>query len=60
MSQCNKIRCCHCNIILDEEELITIEDYRGEFWGVPAYETISVCPYCRMDDLEDVEEEEEE
>ena len=28
---------------------------RGEFWGMPAYEEIGVCPYCRGD-YEEIDE----
>lgn len=29
----------------------TMQDYVGEFWGSPAYETIAICPYCHSDEI---------
>lgn len=29
------------------EEVATWEEYRGEYWGVPAYESVSGCPKCK-------------
>ena len=38
--------CSYCRTILDEEDLREVEEPRGEAWGQPCYETISVCPIC--------------
>lgn len=43
--------CDNCHAIISEEELASENESRGEFWGFPAYETISVCPYCHCSDL---------
>ena len=57
-------KCKDCGAIFEEPE--EIRDYRGEFWGFPAYETVSCCPCCGGDDFktyyewEDEEEEDEE
>ena len=34
----------------------TYTEYRGEFWGMPAYETLGCCPVCKSDDYEEVDE----
>ena len=41
-----KIRCDCCNNTFDADELLHIEESRGEFWGMPAYETMTYCPCC--------------
>ena len=50
------LKCCKCGKILDENELSSYEDDRGEFWGTPCSETISCCPYCGGDEFEEVHE----
>lgn len=52
--------CADCNNIFGEDEFATVREYRGEFWGFPAYETISVCPFCHSDAIDDYKENEEE
>lgn len=37
------------------EELHTYRECMGEFWGMPAYEEFSCCPFCGSDDYEEVE-----
>lgn len=32
----------------------TWEEYRGEFWGMPAYERVSGCPMCQSGDYDEV------
>ena len=54
MSRC---RCCNCGAEGDTEELRRVRESRGEFWGVPCYEALYVCPCCGSDDIEEVEEE---
>ena len=51
-------KCAECGQPFDKPE--EREDYRGEFWGIPAYETICVCPYCGSDEILDYEEDEDE
>lgn len=36
------------------------EDYRGEYWGMPCWETIPCCPHCDSDDFEEIKDDEEE
>lgn len=38
--------CTECGKVFDEEEIRYEEEYRGEYWGVPAYETESYSPCC--------------
>ena len=51
---------CECGCEFDEPE--EVREYRGEFWGTPAYETMYYCPACGdscFDEIKDDEEEEE-
>lgn len=54
-----KYQCGDCGMIFDEDEIETWEESRGEFWGMPAYETVSGCPYCHSGDIGEYEEAEE-
>ena len=58
----SKVKCLNCEQVFDEEDVVTKQEYRGEFWGSPAYETVGCCPYCGEDaiDYEYVEEDEDE
>lgn len=47
---------CGCEF----EEPKTVNDYRGEFWGVPCYEALSECPNCGSDDIEEDDESDDE
>ena len=47
-------RCNDCGKEFDEAG--SYEEYMGEFWGAPAYETFYICPYCKSDDFEEVKE----
>lgn len=41
--------CCDCGTKLDDEDIKTSTESRGEFWGAPCSETIIVgykCPSC--------------
>ena len=50
-----------CNDCGHEFEIPDTErEYRGEFWGVPAFENVAVCPMCRSDDFEEINESEDE
>lgn len=40
-------KCFECGEIFDEPK--RWEEYRGEFWGTPAYEEVRGCPRCRGD-----------
>jgi len=57
------LRCDDCGWIGHSEELRAVQESRGEFWGVPAYETMYYCPVCGsecLDDYEEVQEEDDE
>lgn len=47
------LRCADCGWVGEPEELKRIEEFRGEFWGVPAYEAMYYCPVCGSDDIDD-------
>lgn len=53
-------RCCDCGAIFDEESVGTSHESRGEYWGVPCYEDVSVCPECGSDCYEEYFEEDED
>lgn len=55
-----RYKCYECGKQFDEYK--TVWESRGEFWGVPAYEPMDVCPYCGGDFEETsiVDDEEEE
>lgn len=44
-----KYVCIECGKVIDEDDLIQEEEYRGEFWGAPAYETVSCSPCCHSE-----------
>lgn len=51
-------KCWDCGAYFDEYD--KVKEYRGEFWGTPAYETMCVCPVCGGDfDLAEIVEAEE-
>lgn len=53
------LRCDECGEIFDVPK--TIEEYRGEFWGMPSYERIACCPHCgslEIDEYRDADDEE--
>lgn len=54
--------CGECGMIFDE--IAHWEESRGEFWGQPAYERMSGCPYCHSTDFDeydpDAENDEDE
>lgn len=55
--------CGECGMIFDE--IAHWEESRGEFWGQPAYERMSGCPYCHSTDFDEydpdaIEDEESE
>lgn len=45
-------RCNDCNQTFDEPQ--AVEESRGEFWGMSAYETMYYCPYCGSEDFDEV------
>lgn len=48
-------KCNHCGKIFDEPYNYSVEEDRGEYWGVPCTETVyfSECPECGSDDFEE-------
>lgn len=56
--------CVDCERYLDDDEVKYVSESRGEFWGMPAYETMMYCGYCGGDiiseDDDDFPEEEED
>lgn len=46
--------CKECGKIFDAPK--TYEECMGEFWGFPAYETFSICPFCDSEDFEEYRE----
>lgn len=50
--------CNDCGAVFDDPEIV--EEDRGEFWGMPAYEEMCYCPHCGSEDFEECEDEEEE
>lgn len=54
-----KMKCNECGCIFDADEAVSWEEYRGEWFGFPARETVYGCPDCRSDDIAEYEEEEE-
>lgn len=55
-----KIKCGNCGCVFDEDEIRWEEEYRGEFWGMPAYESMAGCPACGDYDIYDIDDEEDE
>lgn len=52
-------RCCNCGRVFSDHEMKIVEESRGEFWGMPAFETMYYSPCC-TDDFEEVYEEDME
>ena len=52
-------KCERCGNIFEETEIKRIPESRGEFWGMPAFETMCYSPCC-TDDFWDYEPEEGE
>ena len=55
-----KLICVDCGRVLDEDELIDVKESRGEYWGMPCWETLGGCPYCKCVDFEEYEEDDED
>jgi len=51
---------CEHGHIFDESELQYRRECVGEFWGMPAYQDIGICPECGTDEWDEYEELEEE
>lgn len=57
-------RCERCGETFNESEVVVEKwrEYRGEYFGFPAIETVSEehCPYCNSEDIEEYYEEDED
>ena len=55
-----RFKCWDCGKYFNEYE--EVREDRGEFWGIPCFETVAYCPYCGGDfgAAEDVEKAEVE
>ena len=42
-------KCLECGKVFEDDEIAHWQESRGEFWGSPAYETMSGCPHCQGD-----------
>ena len=51
-----RLICNDCGESFFEDECVDVRESRGEFWGMPCYETMGGCPHCKSTDL--VEDEE--
>ena len=51
-------KCEDCGCIFSTPK--RVEEDRGEFWGMPAYEAMYYCPRCGSDAFHDLREEDEE
>jgi len=55
-------KCSRCGNLFKEHEIIvdTWTENRGEYFGMPAFETVSEdhCPYCNSTDIDEYWEDE--
>lgn len=51
-------KCYTCRTVFDEPATYT--ENVGEYWGMPAYETFSMCPRCHSDDIGEYVEQAED
>ncbi len=52
------LKCDWCGGIFEYPHVVS--EYRGEFWGMPAYEDIAYCPYCGSSEIDEVQNDDEE
>lgn len=52
-------RCKECGRLFYEDEVMVVEESRGEFWGFPCTEKMHYSPCC-MGDYDDAYEDEED
>lgn len=55
-----KYKCADCGAIIDESEIATWDEPRGEFWGMPCFERLSGCPHCFGLALDEYNEDDDE
>lgn len=48
-------KCEECKSLFEEDEIIEIQEEVGECCGVPAYETVRICPKCKSEDIVEIE-----
>ena len=46
-------KCGDCERLFDKPEIV--RESRGEFWGMPAYEDVAICPYCGSEFIDTIE-----
>lgn len=51
-------RCCNCGKFFDWPR--EVQESRGEYWGVPCYETIYLSPCCETEEFEEIKEGQED
>ncbi len=51
-------RCCNCGKLFDWPR--EVQESRGEYWGVPCYETNYLSPCCGTEEFEEIEEGQED
>ena len=58
-----RYKCLKCGEIIEEAnlEIKAWDEYRGECWGAPAWETMTeaYCPYCQSEVEEYMEDDDE-
>ena len=54
------LKCEDCGLEFEDNEIATWREDRGEFWGMPAYETCWGCPRCHSTAVEDVKDQNDE
>ena len=55
-----KMFCHDCDWEGEDDELDESTECVGEYWGVNAYQTERVCPWCGSSNVEELDELEEE
>lgn len=53
-------KCNECGCIFADDEIHIVQEYGGEYWGFPAYESLGMCPNCSSMDFDDYYGEERE
>lgn len=54
-----KYKCDDCGAVFEEEDIAVWKESRGEFWGMPAYETMCGCPNCFSTSINELASDEE-
>lgn len=56
----SRYKCESCGREFDGDEMATVQEHVGDFWGAPAYESWGACPDCKSTDIYELEEDEED